>query len=388
MTTATEKEPTKKEEKKEDPRPAIMKKLFKLAADKGIKLVRGSELKSFQYVSSGLPQIDALGGACIGRFTVIYGPEGSGKSTYLYRQIAAFQRTFPDKIPCLVDAEQRIEPTWMQAQGVDTENLAIIQGHKTMEEFCNAARQLACSGLISYIAIDTISAMKPAIMFQETNTEKNILNRDHVAKDAVKITQFIGLINADIFNNNVACIIVAQARTHGIGGRVTYLGLSGGYMLKHMATQIWQFMQLKSAGDVTYENITVDSKPVKVVTAFKIRALLEKDTGPNPRRVAILPFVVGVGFDDIESVIGSGLRFGCIEETGKARFRWVDTNGEEHKLHGRANVMDYFKAAPLEIERLKEAVAITHHKMAGTKTSDPEPIEEQVWVSEDDEEQS
>jgi recombination protein RecA len=344
-------------------------KVLRLAQDNKIKLLKASELKPFKFLQSGLPQIDALGGPCLGRFVVIYGPKGGGKTTYLYRCIANAQKNMPNKITVLVDAEGRIDPSWMEAQGVDLEKLMVIQGHDTLEDYCNALRLLMNSGAVSIAAIDTISAMTPREMKEEAANEKNLMNRNFVARDATKIQQFIRLTKEDIFKNEVACVIVSQARTHGIGGRHTYVGLSGGNMLMHMALQIWQFTVMGNKSESVYRMVSVDGRPTKLLESFHIKALLEKDTGPNTRQVAYLPFTVGVGYDTDEAEVGAALRYGCIPEVARYSYRWTDNNGEEVKLRGRDNVKIYFRQHPEEREKLKDLIALAHHQTA-------EPLED------------
>jgi len=349
---------TEKEEKTltpEQSRKKALRKIRDLSAKRGWKLKLGSDLKEFEFLRSGMPQLDELGGPVKGRFVIIYGSIGSGKSTASYNYIAQAQKDFPDQIVLLVDAEGRAQPDWMHLQGVDLDNLIVINSEKTLEDYCNAIKDIVGTGLVSLCVIDTISAMTPKIMLEETASDK-AMDRNHIAKDAIKIQQFLKITNHDFFSNETACLIIGQARTHGIGGMSTYEGLSGGNMQKHMALQIWQYRALRSEKDCEFASVDIDGHKVKVIKAFRIKALLEKDTGPNVRKAAYLPFVVGVGFDIIDSWIRTGLRQGCIVETSKARFEWTDSNGEVVKIHGKEKVVTYFKDNEEEYRTLSQRV--------------------------------
>ena len=353
-----------------------IKAIQQIAKKSKFNLITGSQLESFRFLKVGIPPIDVLGGPCFGRFVVVYGASGSGESTYIYRCIAAAQKEEPTKVAVLLDVEGRIDPTWMSIQGVDLEKLVIVQGEQTLEDYCEAFRRIVQTGGVSIAVIDTVSAMTPKIMFQETLSEHNVMNRDHVAKDAIKIQQFIRLTKEDIFKNNVACVLVAQVRTHGIGSYATHDGLSGGNMLKHMAIQIWCFRAMLGKADVESERITIEGKPIDVIKGFKVKAILEKDTGPNTKKVAFLPFVVGVGYDEQEALINAALTYECIEKSSATKFRWTTVTGEivEGK---RTFIKDFFKSNKVETSRLSKLVTEKHYKQE-TNNDGPKEKEEEV----------
>ena len=309
-------EDTKNKEDKADKKEKIpsIKDLMRLASKRGFKLKLASEIEPFEYIPSGLPQMDNLGGPCLGRFVVIYGAEGSGKSTMAYRYITSAQKKYPEKICLLVDAEHRVDPVWMEQQGVSLERLLIIDSCDTLEEYCQAAIDIIQTGAVSLCVIDTISAMTPAYSLEEKSSA-HALERDHVAIDARKTQQFIKLVTSDVFKHKTAVLIVAQTRTHGIGSMYTYEGLSGGHHQKHMALQIWQFSRTGKS-DCEYQKVVIDGNTVNELASYMVRAKLEKDTGPNLGKAAFVRFRVGIGFDLLESVINAAIRFDIIKRTG------------------------------------------------------------------------
>lgn len=336
-------------------RQGIIKKLRSVAEKKGIKLKLGSELSSFVRIPSGLPQLDSIGGPVLGRFIVIYGVEGSAKTTMCCRWLAAAQREYPEKLVLLVESEDKFDVNWAAIQGVDIENLLVVQGEKTLEDYCDSLRDLVKEGVISLCVVDSISAMTPQAYFDK-EAKGEMMERNHIGQDATKIQQFIKITKGDFFEHNTACVIVGQARTHGIGSMYTHIGLSGGHMLKHMAMQIWQFNPLNGATEVSHKMVDIDGRKVKVLEYFHVKATLQKDTGPNVGQAAYLKFIPGVGFDDMEAWIRAGITYGIIDQTSAAWFVWTDSSGEQNKLQGRNKVVDYFKQEDTERQRLMTLV--------------------------------
>ena len=333
---------------------------LKAAEKAGFKLVRGSELKPFEYISCGLPQLDELGGPVLGRYIVRYGSPGSGKSTLSNRYIAWAQKTFPERLCLKVDAENKEEPAWSEAQGVDLSQLLLLQGMRTMEDYFNAVKVLVQQGNLSYVVVDSISAMTPKDVLETSEGKEKTLDNNQVAADAKKIQQFIKMTNSDFFRANTACELIAQVRTGGIGGSFTYETYSGGHMMKHMAIQVWHHERTGRA-DSTYEKIKVEGHDVKVLRDYTIRCTLEKDTGPDETKRAFAKFVVGVGFDDFRAQLRAAIRLGVLEETSKGRYRWTDRNAADVKIHGFDQATAYFQDNPEEYERSKALVLEAHY---------------------------
>ena len=372
---------------KQDPEEERNKKkarIFELAKARGFNLKLGSELEEFEYVPIGLPNFDTKGGACRGRFIVMFGPAGSTKTTLVYRMIAAFQKKFPDQSCLLISPERRNSPSWMATQGVSLDDLLILEDAEALEDYCEAALRLIKTGSISFVAVDTVSMMMPrGYLSKEDKPDVNLMDKELVALDARKIGQWIRMTNGPIFSTNTACVLVSQARTHGIGSRHAYIDLSGGHMQRHMANQIWQMTPMTSESDAVYKLIdTGEGKKVKVCTSFKVKALLKKDTGPNTGRIAYLDFRPGVGFDDALSVTNSGVFYGIVTKPSAAIYSWTDSQGVVQNFHGKPKVIEYFQANSPEKDRLAEMILKAYHDSKGTK-EDETPVEGE-WVDNDE----
>lgn len=118
--------------------PAAPKKLGELTVllnairkEKGDKVVMaGSNVDPVLRIATGMFEFDlAIGGGFPrGRYSIIYGPEGSTKTNACYCAIATAQRLPP---PCnkavLVDLEGTFDPVWAARFGVNVEELVLVK---------------------------------------------------------------------------------------------------------------------------------------------------------------------------------------------------------------------------------------------------------------------
>ncbi|MFZ8805386.1 MAG: recombinase RecA, partial [Candidatus Calescibacterium sp.] len=112
-------------------------------------------------VTSGSLSIDiaiGCGGYPKGRFIEIFGPESSGKTTIALHAIASVQRKGGNV--AFIDAEHALDPLYAKNLGVDVNSLLISQpdyGEQALE----IAEELASSGAVDLIVIDSVAALVP-----------------------------------------------------------------------------------------------------------------------------------------------------------------------------------------------------------------------------------
>lgn len=93
-------------------------------------LVAGSSIPVVERMPTGVFEFDLAtgGGFPKGRYSLLYGPEGSGKTNHTYCAIANAQRLPP---PCnnavFVDLEGTFDPVWAAMFGVDVDNLIVVK---------------------------------------------------------------------------------------------------------------------------------------------------------------------------------------------------------------------------------------------------------------------
>lgn len=88
----------------------------------------------------------------------MYGHESSGKTMMALHAIAEVQRR--GEVAAFIDAEHALDPHFARLLGVDIDNLLLSQPDYG-EQALQIAEELAKSGAVKLIVIDSVSAMVP-----------------------------------------------------------------------------------------------------------------------------------------------------------------------------------------------------------------------------------
>ena len=120
-----------------------------------------SDVQSWPSVPTGALSLDMIlgnGGLPLGRVVEIYGPESSGKSTISLSVVA---QALEMGLKCAyIDAEHALDPVYMQALGVNLDELLLAQpdyGEQALE----IADKLIRTGEIGVVVIDSVAALVP-----------------------------------------------------------------------------------------------------------------------------------------------------------------------------------------------------------------------------------
>jgi recombination protein RecA len=126
-----------------------------------LKLAR-SEAKRVSRIVTGFETLDRAleGGVPRGRITEISGGSGSGKTTFALLVAANLQRN--GFSAAWIDVERAFDAAYAVSLGVSLERLPVVQAD-TAEEALEIARQLAGSGAIDLLALDSAAALMPAL---------------------------------------------------------------------------------------------------------------------------------------------------------------------------------------------------------------------------------
>lgn len=155
-------------------------------------------------ISSGSLVLDSLagGGFPKGRIIEIYGPEASGKTSIALNAIADVQRKGGNAL--FIDAEQALDPGYARVLGVDTEKLGITQ-LSIAEQILYVAREMAESGTVDLIVIDSVAAMIPKEEFDNPD-------KVQVALLARVLSKHLRMLATIANQNNCTIILLNQIR--------------------------------------------------------------------------------------------------------------------------------------------------------------------------------
>jgi recombination protein RecA len=254
-------------------------------------------------INFGIKSIDELlgGGAVIGNFVVIYGSEGTGKSTLAYCQITEAQRQ--GKICAYIDLEHSFTKERASQFGVKLEDLALIENCETAEDAMNISIKLSKEKCVDLIVLDSINAMSPHDEQYEGKGEKEReMEKEEMALLAKKMGKFLRRVAPFIYKGKVAYLLIGQVRTEGIGGFATREGLSGGHGVKHWSFQTIYLRKGQSVDAPTRKFKDEDGKVKDVKVGFDCVIKIEKTKKNNSKSELSdlhISYLFKEGFQDV-----------------------------------------------------------------------------------------
>lgn len=98
------------------------------------------------------------GGFPMGRVSIVFGPESSGKTNIVLKAIGEGQKLYPDKKAVFVDAESSYDEAWAHQLGVDTENLIVVNPEYA-EQAVDIIEAFLYAQDVFVVALDSIAAL-------------------------------------------------------------------------------------------------------------------------------------------------------------------------------------------------------------------------------------
>lgn len=288
------------------------------------------------------------------RVVEIYGPESSGKTTITLHMIAEIQKQWGTA--AFIDAEHALDPEYAASLGVDTENLLLAQpdyGEQALE----IAQELAKSGAVKLIVIDSVAAMTPKA---EVEWE---MWASHMGLQARMMSQGLRKLTAILSKTGTTCIFINQLR------------MKIGVMFGNPETTTWgnalKFYASQRIEIRRWTKLTENKEDYGYIAKIKV----VKNKVAPPFKKAEIPVLFGTGYDMTADLIETAMTFGSITRAG-AFYTY-----KEHKTQGKDKLITLLN----ENEELKEELAneVTQiiKEMRIWKRSAPESI----WIDEDGE---
>jgi len=167
-----------------------------------------------------------IGGYPRGRFTEIFGPESSGKSTLCLHAIAECQER--GGIAAYIDLECSYDSFYAGQIGVNTDELYIVQPNSS-EEGLNIMLEMLESGLYDLVILDSVAAISP------TGEQEDIIGAQKMGLVARLMSSALRKLVPAAFKSNTAVIMVNQIREK-IGGYGNPITTPGGKALGFAAS--------------------------------------------------------------------------------------------------------------------------------------------------------
>lgn len=274
-----------------------------------------------------------VGGIPRGRFTEVFGPEGSGKTTLALQAVAEAQKT---GLAAYVDAEHALDLKYAAALGVDVPNLLLSQPDYG-EQALSLSEAIIETGNIDILVVDSVAALVPKAELDGEMEDANVgLHARLMSKAMRKLV-------AVTHRTNTAVIWINQIREKiGVmfGNPET---TTGGRALRFYASVRIDVRRIqgKKDGDIVVANRT------------KFKAV--KNKVATPYRECEADIVFGQGIDGIGSVIDFAIERAVIEKSGS----WLSFKGERIG-QGKDNAVAFLKD---NVDLLKKVHAETTKAM-------------------------
>jgi len=164
-----------------------------------------------KYCRFGISTLDeVVGGVPCGQFTVIAGPEKAGKSSLCAKLMENVQKRNGTVV--IVDAEHQLDKGWLTCQGVNVDDLLIIDD-SFLEPTLDKVRDLLATKAVNLLVVDSISALGS---LQELQDKKGMRSMEDntIAVQARKISQFFRMSVGLTGKAKCAVVLIAQIRTN------------------------------------------------------------------------------------------------------------------------------------------------------------------------------
>lgn len=168
-------------------------------------------------IPTGIFEVDYAtgGGFPCGRYSVVYGPESSGKTNLILNAIANVQRLPPPcNVAVFVDVEGTFDPTWAVRFGIDLDKLIVIKPSYG-EEAVDIIQALCKVDTIKFIGVDSVAAM---ISVKED--EKSVETAD-VGSQSMLVKRLCNKVilafNNEAKRNHFPCVVFINQTRFKIG---------------------------------------------------------------------------------------------------------------------------------------------------------------------------
>ncbi len=269
-----------------------------------------------------------VGGIPRGLVTEIYGNAGSGKTTLAYHLIAQAQQR--GGTAAYIDAEQRMDPSYAKALGVDTEALLISQP-QTGEQAMDIADILVRSGGLDIFVVDSVAALVPKAELEGEMADS------HMGLQARLMSKALRKVAYSIRQSNTVGIFLNQIREK-IGVMFGNPEITpGGRALKFWSSVRIELRRIESL------------KRGTEIVGNRTRAKVTKNSVAPPFRQAEFDIMYGRGISRSGDILDKGAEYGLLTKSG-AFYTYGDTKLGQGRENARAfleetpNLMDEIEA--------------------------------------------
>lgn len=325
----------------------VISGLCKTYEDKNLVMVLGDAkgcVKEQRLLSTGSLAIDKAVGVMIkdndgtirhgiprGRIVEIYGPESSGKTTFLNHMMAETQRQ--DKLVAMIDMEQTWDALYAQKLGVDVGRVVFSQPSYA-EQALNILESLLRTGKFGLICFDSIAAMVP-----QKELEGQV-GDSSVGVVARLMSQVLRKINGVVNKTDTVVVFTNQIREKiGVmfGSPETTPG--GNAMKFYSSVRI----------DIRKTSLVKDKAGDVIGNRCKIKIIKNKVAAPF--KTCEFDILYNVGIDTVGELVDLATDYNIFEKKGA----WYSYSGEQIG-QGREATINFLRSNPQLSTTVREEI--------------------------------
>ena len=320
-------------------------------------------------LSLGSPMADfcLYGGIPEGRIIELSGAEGSGKTTTAFMIAASYIKEELKRHPeeprsiIFLDNEGTLDPTWASVFGYDlSENapvktIVIRPEGQNAEEIFDMALNLLRTGEVGLLIFDSIATLVPAQIADES------MEKYQMGGIAKSLTRFANTALGLLRKYHATLVAINQVRENmsAYGNPIT---TPGGRAWRHACSSRLMFKRGEFFDEDGNKLSTTAESPAGHIVNI---AVLKTKTNRWDRKGGSYRLNYTKGVDILSDTIEAALHFGLIDNSVQGSFKIIDPNtgeikldseGNEIKIRGKANVTTYFNEHLDEWKALYDAV--------------------------------
>lgn len=193
----------------------------------------GGDMQDTERVPTSIFAFDLStgGGFPVGKVSVVYGPESSGKSNLALLAIANYQRRYPEQVAVFLDIENSFDAIWAKRLGVDTDALAVLRPAFAEEaiDMTSGVLEAEDSGII---VVDSVAALTPT-KEAESSAERQQVAGSSLLVGSMMRKAIVGMGQAQRKGQHKTLILINQIRQKVGVMFGNPEGMPGGHALKH-----------------------------------------------------------------------------------------------------------------------------------------------------------
>lgn len=310
----------------------VLTQLNKQYGQGSVVRLGSGNIKPWESISTGALNLDChlgIGGLPKGRIVEIYGPESSGKSTLALTVVAKAQQ---QGLTCAyIDMEHALDPIYMDALGIDLDELLLAQPDYG-EQALDIAFSLLTTGQLGVLVIDSVAALTPKAELEGD------MEQAHMGLQARMMAKYMRKITALAAEHKTLVIFINQLREKiGImfGNPET---TPGGRALKFAAS-----VRI----DVRKKEEIKNSKTGEI-TGIVVKAKIVKNKMAPPMKICEYDIIYGEGIDEYAAMLEIGLNKNLFTKSGP----WIKYNDQPF-AQGKQAARDRIKETPELWEHIK-----------------------------------